>query len=122
MAAPSIAVTRVAPRASHGLWGDAFRRLLRNRPAMVGALLIVAFLIVAVFAPFLAPYPPNESFPPPPGATSQKLGPWPPSAAHPFGQDKQGRDELSRVMYGATVSLLAGMSSVIVGVTLGETE
>ena len=86
---------------------------------MVGALLIVAFLIVAVFAPFLAPYPPNESFPPPPGATSQKLGPWPPSAAHPFGQDKQGRDELSRVMYGATVSLLAGMSSVIVGVTLG---
>jgi peptide/nickel transport system permease protein len=119
MASPAIAVPAVAPRASRGLWGDAFRRLLRNRPAMFGVLLIGLFLLTAIFAPIIAPYPPNETFPPPAGETSAKKGPWPPSVGHPMGQDKQGRDELSRIIYGAQISLLAGLSSVVVGVLLG---
>jgi peptide/nickel transport system permease protein len=119
MASPAVAVSRPAPRASRGLWGDALRRILRNRPAMFGVALIAAFLLTAVFAPFIAPYAPNETFPPPAGETSAKKGPYPPSPAHIMGQDKQGRDEFSRIVYGARVSLIAGLGSVIVGVLLG---
>jgi peptide/nickel transport system permease protein len=119
MATGSVAVQRIAPRVSRGLWGDALRRLLRNRPAIFGMVIIVVFLVTALFAPYLAPYNPNVSYPPPPGEPSSRLGPYPPSLIHPFGQDKQGRDEFSRVIYGARVSLVAGLTSVIVGVALG---
>ena len=119
MATPTVAVARAAPRASRGLWGDALRRILRNRPAMLGVALIILFLVTAIFAPFIAPYPPNETFPPPAGVTSAKKGPWPPSPSHIMGQDKQGRDEFSRIVYGARVSLIAGLGSVAVGVLLG---
>ncbi len=73
------------------------------------------FVIVAIFAPLLAPYPPNE----------QNLGllvngccPGP-SWAHPMGVDELGRDELSRVMYGARYSLVIGVVAVAVGLSLG---
>lgn len=114
MAAPSIPVTRgVEARASRGLWRDALRRLRRNGPAMLGVLLIGAFLFTAVFAPWLAPYDPVA------GNLADRLQP--PSGAHPMGTDLQGRDELSRVIYGARVSLIAGVASVIVGVLIGGT-
>jgi len=114
MAAPAIPVGRpVEARASRGLWSDAFRRLLRNPPAMVGVLLILLFVLTAVFAPLIAPYTPLE------GTLAARLQP--PSTAHVMGTDLQGRDEFSRVIYGAQVSLVAGISSVVMGVLIGGT-
>ncbi len=98
-------------RASRGLWRDALTRLRRNRPAIVGLGFIFLFVGVALLADVLAPYPPN------------KLGLGPtfaaPSREHLAGLDKVGRDELSRVIYGARISLLVGIVSVTIGLTLG---
>jgi len=71
------------------------------------------FVVAAVFAPILAPYGPLE------GGLAQRLEP--PSPAHVMGTDSQGRDEYSRVLYGAQVSLLAGVASVVMGVLIGGT-
>ena len=98
-------------RASSGLWRDALRRLRRNRPAMVGVVLILVFVIAAILAPFLTPYDPIA------GALANRLQP--PSQAHLMGTDLQGRDELTRVLYGARVSLQVGVVSVVVGVFMG---
>jgi peptide/nickel transport system permease protein len=109
MTAPAIPVKRpVEARASRGLWGDAFRRLRRNMPAMVGVLIIILFVLTAVLAPMLAPYSPLA------GALPDRLQP--PSPQHLMGTDLQGRDEFSRVIYGAQVSLVAGISSVVMRV------
>jgi peptide/nickel transport system permease protein len=109
------AVTTVTPvaerRASRGLWTDAAFRLVRNKPAMLGVVLILLFIFVAVFAPLLAPYGPLE------GTLAERLQP--PGGGHPMGTDLQGRDELSRILYGARVSLVAGIASVIMGLTIG---
>ena len=69
-----------------------------TRPALVGLAIIAAFVFVAVFAPFIAPYDPLERDP---GQVLQ-----PPSADHWMGTDLQGRDVMSRIMYGARISLL----------------
>jgi peptide/nickel transport system permease protein len=112
MAAPAIPVRRpVEARASRGLWSDAFRRLLRNRPALVGVFFILVFVLTAIFAPLVAPYGPLE------GALADRLQPS--GAAHLMGTDLQGRDEFSRVIYGAQVSLVAGVASVVMGVLIG---
>jgi peptide/nickel transport system permease protein len=78
---------------------------------MVGVALIVLFVFTAVFAPLLAPYDPLA------GTLADRLQP--PSPQHPMGTDLQGRDELSRVIYGARVSLIAGIASVVMGVLIG---
>jgi peptide/nickel transport system permease protein len=98
-------------RASRGLWGDAFVRLRRNKPAIVGIFCIILFVIVALFAPVLAPFDPNKT----------GLGPSfaPPSREHLAGLDKLGRDELSRVIYGARISLFVGIISVTIGLAMG---
>jgi peptide/nickel transport system permease protein len=101
----------VDTRASRGLWRDAFGRLLRNRPAMFGLLLIVVFILGAVLAPVVAPQGPFATYR---GASLQ-----PPSADHLFGTDRLARDELARVLYGAQVSLYVGVISVIMGFTIG---
>ncbi len=99
-------------RASRGLWRDAFRRLLRNRPAMFGMVLIMVFIAAAVLAPIVAPDGPFATYP----SASLK----PPSADHPFGTDRLARDELARVLYGAQISLIVGVVSVIMGLTVGS--
>jgi peptide/nickel transport system permease protein len=114
MAAPAIPVGRpVEARASRGLWSDAFRRLLRNPPAMLGVVLIIVFVLTALLAPLIAPYPPLA------GSLADRLQP--PNPEHLFGTDMQGRDEFSRVIYGAQVSLVAGVVSVVMGVLIGGT-
>src|SRR3982075_312201 len=87
----------------------ALRRLLQRKGAVVGLIVIGAFIVLALFAPLIAPYDPI--------ATSWTLVRKPPSALHWFGTDDLGRDVLSRVMYGARASLLAGAISV--GIALG---
>ncbi|HUN46244.1 MAG TPA: ABC transporter permease [Stellaceae bacterium] len=92
-------------------WRRAFRRLLRRRGAMVGLGVVVFFVAVAIFAPLIAPYGPT--------ATDWGAVRKPPSLAHWFGTDEIGRDVLSRVIYGARASLLAGVVSVSISIACG---
>jgi len=98
-------------RASRGLWRDAFRRLMRNRPALFGLVLILVFIGAAVIAPIVAPAGPFATYP---GASLK-----PPSPEHPFGTDRLARDELARVLYGAQISLYVGVVSVVMGLSIG---
>jgi peptide/nickel transport system permease protein len=87
------------------------RRFLRHRLAAAGLVVTGLFLAAALLAPVLSPYSPTEQ------NLAQDLRP--PSAEHPMGQDKLGRDILSRVLYGARVSLMVGFLAVSVSVALG---
>lgn len=86
-------------------------RFVRTPSAMVGLALVMTFVLMAILAPWLAPYDPREA------SLIDTLAP--PSAEHPLGQDLQGRDELSRIIYGARNSLQIGVISVAIGVALG---
>jgi peptide/nickel transport system permease protein len=92
-------------------WRRALRRLGRRRGALVGAGVVVFFILVAVFAPLIAPYDPL--------ATSWSAVRKAPSLLHLFGTDEIGRDVLSRVIYGTRASLLAGIVSVSISLALG---
>jgi ABC-type dipeptide/oligopeptide/nickel transport system permease subunit len=98
-----------------GLWSDAWHRLRRNKGAMVGFALIGLFVFVAVFAPLIAPEDPRS------GDLNRLAGSCCPGPTldHWFGIDQQGRDELSRIVYGARYSLLIGVVSVAVGLSVG---
>lgn len=98
-----------------GLWRDAWRRLRHNPGAIVGAAVISVFVIVAVFAPLIAPYDPRDQ-----NLEAIANGCCPgPSDEHLLGVDDLGRDELSRLIYGARFSLLIGLVAVTVGLSLG---
>ena len=98
-----------------GLWSEAWRRVVRNPGAIVGFTLVVLFVLTAAFAPLIAPYDPREQNL---DLLQGRCCPGP-SADHWFGVDALGRDEFSRVVYGARFSLLIGVVSVTVGVTFG---
>jgi peptide/nickel transport system permease protein len=98
-----------------GLWRDAWRRLRRNKAAIVGAAIIFMFVFVAIFAPLIAPYDPLDQDL---DALSEGCCPGP-SREHLLGLDDLGRDELSRIIYGARYSLLIGVLSVTVGLSIG---
>jgi len=101
--------------APSGLWSDAWRRLIRNPGALVGFGLVALFVLTAIFAPLIAPYDPRET-----DVSLVTDGCCPgPSADHWFGVDQLGRDEFSRVVYGARFSLLIGVVAVSVGVSIG---
>jgi peptide/nickel transport system permease protein len=101
---------------STGLWSDAWYRLRRNPGAIVGFVIIAMVVFVAIFAPLLAPFDPREQ-----NLSLLKEGCCPgPSAEHFFGVDELGRDELSRIIYGARFSILIGIVSVTVGFVLGS--
>jgi len=98
-----------------GVWVDAWWRLRRNRGALVGFCLVGTFIIIAIFAPLLAPYGPRDQ-----NLALVAKGCCPgPSREHWFGVDQLGRDELSRIMYGARYSLLIGVVAVTTGMTVG---
>ena len=90
-------------------------RLRHNRTAVAGALLITVFVVVAVAAPLLAPHDPSRG-----DLTDIRPGFVPgPSAEHPLGLDQQGRDEMSRLIYGARSSLVIGVLAVALGGVMG---
>ncbi len=95
---------------------DAWRRLRTNPVAILGALIVVTFVLIAIFAPLIAPYEPNDD----PGRDVVRPGQYPgPSAQFWFGLDTLGRDEFSRVIYGARQSLIVGVVSLVLGATVG---
>lgn len=87
--------------------------LLRNRLSALGVLIILLLILAAIFAPAIAPYPPGEQF-----ATDARQ---PPSMQYIFGTDTIGRDIFSRVIFGARVSLLVGVTSMLLSSLLGIT-
>ena len=89
----------------------AWRRLVKRRGAVLGLGIIFVFVIVAVFAPLIAPYDPVQQS----WSTIRK----PPSLQHWFGTDESGRDLFSRVIFGARASLLAGVVSISIALGLG---
>ena len=97
------------PRA--GPWRRAARRLRRQRTAMFGLGVVMGFVALAVFAPWIAGADPI--------ATSWSAIRQAPSAAHWFGTDDIGRDVLSRVVFGTRASLLAGVVSVSIALLVG---
>ena len=101
--------------APSGLWAEAWRRLRRNPEAILGFMLIAAFVVIAIFAPLIAPSNPREQ-----NLALIRNGCCPgPSAGHIFGVDELGRDELSRIVFGTRYSLLIGVVSVAVGLSIG---
>jgi peptide/nickel transport system permease protein len=106
----------LADEAGGSLGRDALRRVMRDPAAIVGAVLVITFVLVAIFAPLLAPYSPTDT----PGKGIVRPTNIPgPSADHWFGLDNLGRDELSRIIFGARQSLIVGVVSLLVGMALG---
>ena len=93
------------------LWQDAIRRLIQNRAAMIGGITILVLIILAIFAPWIAPY--SYSY------QNLDIGASPPSAEHLLGTDVLGRDLLSRLLYGARISLLVGFVATGVALVIG---
>ena len=99
-----------------------WRRLKRDRAAMTGAVLVVLIVLAALFAPLLAPHDPAEQFrdgltpdgQPVPSTLPSRGGP-----RFPLGTDSNGRDLLSRILYGAQVSLTVGVLANALAVALG---
>lgn len=89
---------------------EMLRQFLKNRGAVFGAVVLALWTVIAVFAPFVAPYDPLEI---------DFIGRTAPSPDHFFGTDRLGRDVLSRVLFGARVSLAIGIVSVTIGLTFG---
>ncbi|MDX6408451.1 MAG: peptide/nickel transport system permease protein [Gaiellaceae bacterium] len=99
-----------------GLWSEAWYRLIRNPTAIAGGLLVLMFVIAAIFAPLIAPYGPLDQ-----NLSLLKSGGIPPgpSAHHLLGVDLLGRDVFTRILYGARFSLLIGVVSVAIGLAVG---
>jgi peptide/nickel transport system permease protein len=89
-----------------------FKTLRRSHAALFGLLIVLGWVIAALFAPALAPHSPLEQ------RLDERLAP--PSARHPFGTDELGRDVLSRVLYGARLSIPAGFVVVVLTALLGS--
>ena len=107
--ATHVAEARAAARESG--WLDRLRWFVVSQPlGAAGALIVLLLIVTAVCAPALAPHGPKDA----------AFAPYvPPSALFPMGTDHIGRDMLSRVIWGARLSLYVGLTSVLFGVTLG---
>jgi peptide/nickel transport system permease protein len=105
-------VPAAAPNATKRGPGFA-RRFSRNRIGMAGAIIVLGCLVMALLAPVLAPYGPEETHP------NWKL--YPPNEYFLLGTDEFGRDILSRILYGAQISLEVGLISVALAMIVGAT-
>src|SRR3990170_5605546 len=93
-------LVRPAPRRS------AVSRILRNPLSLAGVILIGGLIVLAVIAPFIAPYDPIQT------DLASRLAA--PSRAHPFGTDQLGRDILSRILYGTRISLRIAILTAVI--------
>ncbi len=89
----------------------AIRTFVKNRPAVLGLILIILITLIAIFAPFIAPHDPLDQ------SVRDRLAP--PSWDYPLGRDDKGRDILSRVIFGTRIALMVGVFSVVLGGVLG---
>lgn len=101
-----------SPGRHPGAFVTIFRRLKANPLSMAGAAIVVLFIAMAVFAPWIATHDPAAQ------SLREKLQP--PSADHWFGTDDLGRDLFSRIVYGARVSLQIGLAAVLIALVVGS--
>jgi peptide/nickel transport system permease protein len=94
-----------------GQIAEVWRRLKRNRAAIVGGIIVLLFVSIAILAPLISPHPPNE------GDLKKRLEP--PSKEYLLGTDPLGRDLLSRVIYGARISLQIQVVAVFIAMVIG---
>ena len=106
----ALALPRSEVRGS-SLWRDAWRRLLRNKLAVVGGVVVILLCLLAIFADVIAP----QSYTKPNFGRLYEF----PSRDYPLGTDQLGRDVLSRLIYGARVSMLVGLGAQIIIVLIG---
>ncbi|MGH7315061.1 MAG: nickel transporter permease [Candidatus Rokuibacteriota bacterium] len=119
---PSTAVTRVVALApprpwAQRAWVTLLRRLVRRRTALFGMLVVVAVLLAAVFASFVAPFDPLEQDI---GQRLREPG-WQDEQGrvHPLGTDHLGRDILSRIVFGSRIALVVGLAAVMISGVIG---
>ena len=93
------------------LWSDAWRRLLANKAAVAGGIILLVLIFLSIFAPWIAPH--SYSY------QNLELGAQPPSSDFLLGTDTLGRDLFSRILYGARVSLLVGFVATGVALVVG---
>ena len=91
---------------------NAWHKLARNKTALVGFLIVAFMVVIAVFAPLIAPYDPNAINPVLP---FKGIG----TPGHLFGTDDLGRDILSRIIYGSRISMIVAVGATIVGAIIG---
>ena len=107
--------TAILKRPEVSLWKDAFRRMCKNKMSVLGAIIIIALLILAIFAPYIAPSHYAEG--------SLKDNYAKPGDKYLLGADFMGRDVLSRIIYGTRISLSVGiigaLTSFIIGILYG---
>jgi peptide/nickel transport system permease protein len=102
---------RTSGRASESPFAQGVRRLRRSTTALIGLGVVVVLIVVALFADVLAPHSPTAN------DQTQMFGR--PSWEHPLGTDQMGRDMLSRAIHGTRISLLVGVSSVVLALFVG---
>jgi ABC-type dipeptide/oligopeptide/nickel transport system permease subunit len=92
-------------------YGDVWRRFLRNKLAVVGLVMVALVFVTAVAAPVIAPHDPKVQ------DMSNTLAP--PSSSHLLGTDENGRDQLSRVIYGSRIAVIVGLSAILLALVIG---
>lgn len=95
-----------------GYWQDTLVRLTRHRLGMFGAVIVILLIVVALVGPYVAPHDPVAI------DMADRFAP--PNLEHPLGTDDFGRDTLSRIIYGASVSLRVGIIAVGIAATVGS--
>ncbi len=111
-AAPVVAEQTLASARPESLWADAWKRLRRNRAAVLSAVFLTWMSFTAALAPWLPGMPD-------PTMQDLRLGATPPSAAHWFGTDELGRDTFARVIHGGRISLMVGLVATLVSLVIG---
>ncbi len=92
-------------------WQEVWHRFAANRLALLGLVLVVALLVTAAFAPWIAPYDPLKQ------DLMHTIES--PTGAHLFGTDALGRDQLSRVVYGTRIAVIVGLVSILLTLVIG---
>ncbi|MCL2696308.1 MAG: ABC transporter permease [Clostridiales bacterium] len=100
----SAVATKPAPPKARNPYAEAYRNLKRNKAAMAGLFVLLLFILCAIFADYIAPFPYELQ--------NMKALKQPPSLSHLLGTDNYGRDILSRIIYGARISLMVGFIAV----------
>lgn len=112
------AVAANAPTSSRTLWGDAWKRIKKNRLAMIGVIWIIIVAAIAISADLWVPQwlgNPTDID----STTMSTESRMPPSLEHPFGTDTLGRDVLCRVIYGSRISLAVGLLATAISTVIG---
>lgn len=107
------AAPTLVPMPTRSSRNRAWQRFRRFKPGVAGLIFVIGLILLAIFAPVVAPHDPTE--------VHTRLRGAPPSAEFPLGNDSIGRDVLSRLIYGSRVALIVGFGAIIIALSIGVT-